>query len=139
MVGYVEENTAIRTLFNAGWAGATPVTFENETFTPPNNAAYASLVIRPDDAFQHEIGSTGAHFRHPGLIFIMIFSPPDKGNAAALALADQAAVIFRRQRSTFTDGRILYRAPTITPIGITDEGYFHVNVVIPYIRDSYHT
>jgi hypothetical protein len=138
MVGSVEENTAIRTLFNAGWAGATPVAYENEVFTPPTDGSYASLVIRSDDAFQHEIGSTKVTFRHPGLIFIMIFSPPDKGNAAALALADTAASIFRRQRSTFTDGRILYRAPTITPIGITDEGYFHVNVVIPYIRDSYH-
>ena len=72
------------------------------------------------------------------LIFVMIFSPPDKGNNAALVLADQAATIFRRQSSTFTDGRILYRAPSITTIGITDEGYFHVNVVVPYLRDSYH-
>jgi len=139
MVGMVEENTAIRTIFNAGWAGATPIAYENEVFTPPTDGAYASLIVRPDDAFQHELGTAaGAHFRHPGLIFIMIFSPPDQGNAAALALADTAAAIFRRQRSTFTDGRILYRAPSVTPIGITDEGYFHVNVVIPYIRDSYH-
>ena len=139
MVGYVEENTAIRTLFNAGWAGATPIAYENEKFTPPTDTAYASLIIRPDDAFQHELGTeAGSHFRHPGLVFVMIFSPPDKGNAAALALADTAAAIFRRQSSTFTDGRILFRAPTVTPIGITDEGYFHINVVIPYIRDSYH-
>ncbi len=138
MVGSVEENTEIRTLFNAGWAGATPIAYENEVFTPPNDAAYVSLVIRPDDAFQHEIGSTRVTFRHPGLIFVMIFSPPDQGNAASLLLADNAAAIFRRQSSSFTDGRILYRAPTITTIGITDDGYFHVNVVIPYIRDSYH-
>ena len=138
MVGAVEENTAIRTLFNTGWAGATPVAYENEKFTPPTDAAYASLIVRPDSASQHEMGSTQVTFRHPGLIFVMIFSPPDQGNAAALTLAEQAAVIFRRQSSTFTDGRILYRAPSITPIGITDEGYFHINVVIPYIRDSYH-
>ena len=139
MVGYVEENTAIRTLFNAGWAGATPIAYENEKFTPPSDAPYVSLVVRPDDAFQTELGdSNGAHIRHPGLVFVMVFSPPDKGNAAALALADTAAQIFRRQVSTFTDGKILFRAPTITPIGITDEAYFHINVVIPYIRDSYH-
>ena len=138
MVGSVEENTAIRTLFNAGWAGATPVAYENEKFTPPNDAAFVSLVVRPDDAFQHEIGSTKVTFRQPGLIFVMIFSPPDKGNNAALVLADTAAEIFRRQSSTFTDGRILYRAPSITALGITDEGYYQVNVVIPYIRDSYH-
>ena len=135
-----EENTAIRTLFNAGWGTTTPIAYENEAFTPPSDAdtSYVSLIIRPDDASQHEIGSTNVTFRQPGLIFVMIFSPPDKGNAAALALGEQAAVIFRRQSSTFTDGRILYRAPSIKPIGITDEGYFHVNVVIPYVRDSYH-
>jgi hypothetical protein len=139
MPGYVDENTAIRTLFNAGWGDTTPVVYENESFDPPSDQSFVKVFIKPDDAFQHEIGSTAAQFRHPGLIFVMIFSSPDKGNAAALALADQAADIFRRQRSTFTDGRILYRAPTVRPIGITDEGYFHVNVVIPYIRDSYHT
>ncbi len=138
MVGSVEENTAIRTLFNTGWAGVTPIAYENEVFTPPQDAPYVSLVVRPDDAFQHEIGSTKVTFRQPGLIFVMIFSPPDKGNNAALVLADTAAEIFRRQSTSFTDGRILFRAPSITPIGITDEGYFHVNVVIPYIRDSYH-
>ena len=134
------ENTAIRTLFNAGWGSTTPIAYENEEFDTPSDGetSYVSLVIRPDDAFQHEIGSTRVTFRHPGLIFVMIFSPPDKGNAVALALAEQAAVIFRRQRSTFTDGRILYRAPSTKPIGITDEGWFHVNVVIPYVRDSYH-
>jgi hypothetical protein len=138
MPGSVEENTAIRTLFNTGWAGATPVAYENEKFTPPDDASFVKLFIKPDDAFQHEIGSTQVTFRQPGLIFVMVFSPADKGNNAALTLADQAAVIFRRQSSSFTDGRILYRAPSIKAIGITDEGYFHVNVVIPYIRDSYH-
>ncbi len=138
MVGSVDENTAIRTIFNTGWAGATPIAYENEKFTPPDDAAYVSLVVRPDDAFQHEIGATKVTFRQPGLIFVMIFSPPDGGNKAALVLADLAADTFRRQSSMFTDGRILYRAPSIKPIGITDEGYFHVNVVIPYIRDSFH-
>ena len=138
MVGSVDENTAIRTLFNTGWASATEIAYENEPFTPPKDASFVKLFIKPDDAFQHEIGSTKVTFRHPGLIFVMVFSPPDEGNAATLVLADNAAEIFRRQSSTFTDGRILYRAPTITPIGITDDGYFHVNVVIPYIRDSYH-
>lgn len=138
MVGAVEENTEIRTLFNTGWAGATPVAYENERFTPPADASFVKLFVKPDDAFQHEIGSTQVTFRQPGLIFVMIFSPSDKGNNAALTLADKAAVIFRRQSSSFTDGRILYRAPSIKAIGITDEGYFHVNVVIPYIRDSYH-
>jgi len=138
MVGSVEENTAIRTLFNTGWAGATEVAYENEPFTPPKNASFVKLFVKPDLAFQHEIGSTKVTFRHPGLIFVMIFSPPDQGNAATFALADAADAIFRRQTSSYTDGRILYRTPTITPIGITDEGYFHVNVVIPYIRDSYH-
>lgn len=138
MVGAVEENTAIRTLFNAGWGNTTPIAYENEKFAPKTDEAYVSLIIRPDDANQHEIGSTKVTFRQPGLIFVMVFTPPDKGVAAALVLGEKAAVIFRRQSSTFTDGRILYRAPSVKPIGITDEGYFHVNVVIPYLRDSFH-
>lgn len=132
-----KENTAIRTLFNTGWAGATPVAYENEPFTPPADAAYVALIVKPDDAFQHELGGPGTYFRHPGLIFVMVFSPPDKGNNAALVLADNVAAIFRRQTSTIVDGRILYRAPSIKPIGLTDDGWFHVNVVIPYIRDSF--
>jgi len=133
----VKENTAIRTLFNTGWGSTTPVAYPNEAFTPPADASYVVLSIKADDAFQVEISGPGAHSRHPGLIFIMIFSPPDRGNNAALALADTAAAIFRRNSSTFVDGRILYRQPSIETIGITDEGWFHVNVVIPYVRDSF--
>lgn len=140
MVGYTDENTAIRTLFNAGWGSTTRIAYENEKFVPQGNEKYVSLIIRPDVSGQMELGdSNGVHFRHPGLIFVMVFVPSDKGNAVAMSLGDQAADIFRRQRSTFTDGTILYRAPTVEPIGITDEGYFHVNVVVPYTRDSYHT
>lgn len=133
----VKENTAIRTLFNAGWAGATPVAYPNEPFTPPDDVEYAVLSIKADDAFQHELGSPMVTFRQPGLIFVMIFAPPDTGNNVALALADTAAAIFRKQSSTIVDGRILYRAPSIETIGLTDEGWFQVNVVIPYIRDSF--
>lgn len=140
MVGYADENTAIRTLFNAGWGSTTRIAYENEKFVPQAGESFVSLHIRPDDASQMELGdSIGVHFRHPGLIFVMVLCPPDKGNAAALKLADQVADIFRRQSSTFTNGRILYSAPTVTPLGITDEGYFQVNVVIPYVRDSFHT
>ncbi len=136
-MSYVKENTAIRTLFNTGWAGATPVAYENEPFTPPDDAAYAVLSIKTDPAFQIEMGSVQVQHRHPGLIFVMIFTPPDTGNNAALALADTAADIFRRKSSTLVDGRILYRTPQIDTIGLTDEGWFHVNVVTPFIRDSY--
>lgn len=133
----VAENTAIRTLFNAGWASATPVGYPNEPFTPPDDEAFVVLSIKAGDAFQYELGSPKVGFRHPGLLFVMIMSPPDKGNNAALVLADTAAAIFRRQSSSFADGRILYRAPSIETIGLTDEGWFQVNVVVPFIRDSY--
>lgn len=135
----VKENTAIRTLFNAGWGNTTPVAYPNEPFTSPKDTAYAVLSIKADDAFQIELGAPGpgVTFRQPGLIFVQIFTPADEGNNAALALADTAAAIFRRQSSTIVDGRILYRAPSIDTIGITKEGWFQVNVVIPYIRDSF--
>lgn len=140
MVGYVDENTAIRTLFNTGWGSTTRIAYENENFVPETNEAYVAVIVRPDSSSQLELGSSpGVHIRHPGLIFVMVFTPPDQGNNAALSLADQAADIFRSQTSSFTNGRILYSAPSVTPIGITDEGYFHVNVVIPYVRDSFHT
>ena len=139
MVGYADENTAIRTLFNTGWGATTQIAYENEKFVPTAGTAFVSLHIRPDGSSQIELGdSNGVHFRHPGLIFVMIFTPPDQGNNAALVLADQAADIFRRQTSTFANGKISYRAPNVEPLGITDEGYFQVNVVIPYTRDSYH-
>ena len=137
MVGYVDENTAIRTLFNTGWGTTTPIVYENE---PDANTAFVAVNVRPDTAEEIEIGTVaGGHARHPGLIFVRVYIPPDRGTAEALTLADQAADIFRRQRSSFTDGRILYRTPTITPIGLTEENYFQVNVVIPYVRDSFHT
>jgi hypothetical protein len=64
----------------------------------------------------------------------MIFAPLNKGDNAALLLADQAAAIFRGWQDATT--RMRFReAPYVRQVG-AEEKWYHVNVYAPFERDT---
>jgi len=137
-MGAVDERLAIGLLFDTAWkAGSnTSLAIPNRNFTKPAELPWVRLSYQTDIATSIEIGK-GQH-RHPGTVFVQVFTPEDQGDKPALVLADEAALIFRgKQVSSGANGRIIFRTPMIRAIGVTDDGWFQVNVVIPFIRDEF--
>ena len=144
----VDERTAIGTLFNAEWdSDTTPIAWPNRNFTPPQNNSWVRLSILQGEPFQIEIGSANCNqHRSPGFVMISVFSPMNKGDAAALALAETAAQIFRSTKrvSAGANGDIRFRTPEVKAIGIDSKGsrdldegtYYQVNVSVPFVRDD---
>lgn len=144
----VDERTAIGTLFNTNWdSTTTPVAWPNRNFTPPQNNSWVRLSILQAEPSQIEIGSRDCNqHRHPGFVMVSVFSPLNKGDAAALTLAEVAAGIFRDNKrvSAGTDGDIRFRTPEVRAIGIDSKGsrdldegtYYQVNVTVPFVRDA---
>lgn len=135
----VEERKAIGTLFNAGWAGATPVAWPGQKFDPPQNGSWVRLTFTQGDAFQVEMGPTNAQKRALGLLTIQVFTALGRGDRDALQLADSAAQIFRDSRrvSAGQHGDLLFRVPVVRPIGEDAAGlYYQVNVSVPYVHES---
>jgi hypothetical protein len=63
---------------------------------------------------------------------ISVFTLLAQGDATALALADAAAGIFRNWGGT----NIRCRQPRIVNIGPDGQGWYQINVEIPFIRDE---
>lgn len=126
------EREAVGTVLQ-NWA-ATPISWPNRDFTPPESSEWIAVSIRAGDSQQIEIGSPTITHRHSGLVYVQIFSPIGKGDKAALDIADQIAALFRRYRQSVTNGGIVFRTPTIRAVGV-DGAFFQVNVSVPYVRD----
>lgn len=126
-------NTELRTRYNT-WADKPSTEFPNELFSPPNPVAFwARFTVLLGEELRMDIGTgaTGATFRIPGVLIVQLFYPQNQGNGTVLLKADSLANLFRNWCGT----TITCEAATVEEIGIS-EGYFQVNVTIPFRQDS---
>lgn len=129
-------NTELRTRYNTWVDKPTLTEFPNELFTPPNPVAYwARFTVRLGEEYRMDIGTgtTGGTYRIPGVLIVQLFYPQNKGNGTVLLKADSLAAKFRNWCGT----TITCEAATVEEIGIT-EGYYQVNVTVPFRQDEIH-
>ena len=132
-MSYEAESNALRAQFETTWAAATVIAWENAEFNPPDNASWVRFTTQHSTAFQASMGDPGNNFiRHPGVVTVMIFSPLNRGDKAALELADNAAAVFRGYQSA---GVYFRSPPSIRRVGV-DGKWYHINVVCPFERDT---
>lgn len=131
---YEIQHNAIRDRFDTEWAGTTPIAWPNAEFSPPDDADWVRFVLDDAAARQASFGDDTNFYRHTGLVTVMIFTTLNKGDKAALELADQVLGIFRHYVDA--TNKILFReAPFIRRVGATDRWY-HVNALCPFQRDE---
>ena len=84
--------------------------------------------LRSDQA---SIGGAAVKYRHFGILIIEIYVTEQSGSGKATRYGDTLAALFRGE----TVGDALFRAPVVRQIG-RDEGWYRVNVEIPFQRDE---
>lgn len=132
-MSYATEATAIRTRFYAQWGSTTSVAKPNVDFTPPDEESWVRLEIEPSGADQTTMGdAASATYWYDGTVTVQVFTPKNTGDNAARTLAEQVCAIFRNVEA---DG-IIYDTPYTTTAGMTDNGYYQLNVWAPYRRKS---
>ncbi len=108
MTTFSEAREAIYKEFLAAWPGTTPLTFDNEKFTPPAESEWARLSVRHLTATQETLGSVGNRkFARFGLVFVQIFCPLNQGLTASDVLVIIAQSVFEGERITGTTIRFL--------------------------------
>lgn len=146
-MSYEAQHNALRNRFATEWDDTTPVEWPNgppleppnaEEPTPPSTEldAWVRFVIEDIEANQASMGDPGNNVhRHEGAVVVMIFTPSGEGDQRALELADQAAAIYRGWLAPGT-GLRFRRAPFIRRVG-QEQKWYHVNVLIPFERDTH--
>lgn len=131
-MSYASQHVEIKNRFKASWVAITPVAWSNEYFIPPfPQSAWVRFTIRDGKARQLNIGEP-AIIRYAGMIYIQIFTKPERGDVVALSLADRAKRIFHN----WTGEVVQCRAAKIYNLGEDRYGWYQVNVAVPFIREE---
>jgi hypothetical protein len=130
-MSYAAQNLELQARFKAGWGSTTPVAWPNVSFTP-STAAWVRFTILNGEEARLTFGATLNNFRNTGVVVVSIFSPLNIGTADVMAKADAAAAIFR----DWCGATVRCRAATIRDVGPEGQGWYQVNVTIPFQRDA---
>lgn len=134
MTDIVAAKEAIYKAFADAWGVTTKLTFDNEAFTPPANAAWVRLAVRHTASLQESLGRPGnRRFMRLGSVFVQVFTPIDKGVREADQLTKQAREIF--EGKTLTGTSISFRNVTIREIG-PDGKWYQANVEAEFGYDE---
>lgn len=113
----------------ANWS-STPVLYDSAT-PAVHQDEWIRVGFRDFPAQQASIGGAAVKYRHFGMLLIEIYVTEQMGSGRATRYGDTLAGLFRGA----TVGDALFRAPVVRQIG-RDEGWYRVNVEIPFQRDE---
>lgn len=132
MAYFAEIELGITDYFVSNWS-TTPIDVANGDFRFPQAGSWVRITVNPAGNFSVYDGYTtaaGVEIRETGTITVQIFSPVKQGSGDSVRLADQLFDLFVNKRI----GNIKSRVPSVQRIGVR-EGWYQVNVVIPYSYD----
>jgi hypothetical protein len=104
--------------------------FDNVAFKPPSpSKPWLRTTILDAEAVKTDLVN---RYRHPGLVVVQVFVPIQSGTRGGRALADQVASLFR----SVTVSGIFFRTPSLQRVGDTSDGWFQMNVNVPFFWDE---
>jgi hypothetical protein len=148
---FLDAAGAIEAMFQTGWASATPIEWPNVRFTPTEGTPYVSVTVAEAPRSLTASLSPPPLTRYFGEVIVRVYTPEDRtgtgdtsGPGQARQLAGNAAALFRtslgqgKQIEEGESGQITFRTPSFVPIG-TEHGWYQIQVVVPYLRNAYHS
>ena len=126
-MSFENERTEIENRLQANWID-TPVSWENITFSEPNNSAWIRLNILNGAT---EYRAINYKKRYNGIINVQIFVPIKTGTTVARQYSDIICSLFD---SVIFD-TVVCDTSSVTIVG-SDAKWYQINVDTPYWRDS---
>jgi len=134
-MSYEAETATLTARFNSVFPGLQPtvsIAWPNAPFTPTTGVPWVRFSIQQAPAEQIGFGSSSVRDRHYGTVFVQVFVPVETAVQTAMQIADDAAAALRRYSTT----GLFTRSASIQDVGPTPDGWYQVNVSVPYQRDE---
>lgn len=107
-----EAREALYTYFSTLWVDGvgdplSEITFDNESYAPPENASWVRVAVRHVTSVQETLGSQGnRRFSRPGSVLVQVFTPTNAGMASMDTLCEKVREIFEGVSLTGTTLRL---------------------------------
>lgn len=132
---YIEEYNALLGFFRAVWGNKSFLVVENDQHQPQPTETWLRFALRGKESVLMSIGTPGNNrAQYPGTILMQVFTPLATGDVLGRGLADQAAAIFEGAKIEGFDIGLPYISTAEEP---NEEGWYQINVTIPFTRNSY--
>lgn len=128
-MSYLSAQLEIHNRLKVEWASATPIAWPNVKFDRPEGN-WIRLTVKEGNAYNTEIGNIIKTIRTPGVIYIQVFSKQGKGIKGPSDLAETLKLMF----NNWCGDTVRCRAASVKDIGPDNEGFYQINVEVPYIR-----
>lgn len=110
---------------------AYPVSYQNVSFVPPNNAPWLQAFIRfGDNAYATLLEPTPGFNRQNGVLTVNVFSPQNQGASTNFAIAERIKDLFDRQ----TVSQIIFDAASgpAQVIPAAPEAYYQTQLTVTF-------
>jgi hypothetical protein len=130
-MSYDAHRIAVQQHVQSNWT-TTPILYDGAV-PAEHTDEFIRINIFDSSSQQSSIGGAVARYRHVGVVVIEIYVriSEQMGSGNATRYGDTLAALFRGE----TVGDALFRSPTVRQVG-RDEGWYRVNVEIPFQRDE---
>lgn len=109
----------------ASAVGSTPVQYDEQAFTQPEDKLWVRANILPTKSVKPECG-LGTRIRHRGILVLSVFGPKNKGDGDVWALVDTLKAPFTNKRVS----GILWNTPD--PKRVPNDAECQVNVICEF-------
>ena len=137
MVNLVDARETIYQQFARLWGVTSPVTFDNEAFTPPASQPWVRVSVRHAGSTLEAIGGSGFggmnSFMRTGLCFVQVFVPIDQGTRQADTLAQAARAIF--EGINLSSNAIRFNNVVLREVG-PDDAWYQINLEAAFQYDE---
>ena len=124
---FEDKQTAIETFFKTNVTGVALV-FENAP--TPDADEFIRIAVLFGTSKRMQIG--GGAYRHPGIVAVQIFQREGVGINRGVELADVVSTAFRDK----VNSEVNYQVPYVTKFPNAYEGWYQVQVSIPFYIDE---
>lgn len=113
--------------------GSLPTAWDNQEFEPADitGVSWARFVVQFNETDRITLGDS-ARFRQQGLAIAQVFTKKDRGDDAGWTWADTIVNAFRAKKFS----GVVTRSPWAERIGDTQDGWWQINVFIPFYSDA---
>jgi len=133
-MSYETERVIVQTAFVNAWGSLTPVQYDDEDFTAPEDQVWCRVSILNGEAQNRSVGAPGSNvIRHVGVVAIQVHVPTGAGQVGFTTYAEAIEAAFRNR----TIENVRFLVPYVSGAPQEMGAFTSRTMMCPFTRDEF--